>query len=688
VRAVKYLAIGVGALLALLLLAVALLLLLVNPNDYKGELQALVHKRTGHALQLQGDIRFSVWPRIALEFGPATLGNAPGFGAEPLLSVERVRLGVKLAPLLHKRVEVDRAELLSPVVRLMVSESGADNWAGLAGEPDQHQNAGGANAGALLAVAGVRISNGDLSYTDRKAGTTFAFKQWQLETGALDLSRPIKLKTSLVLQRANGLEIAATIDTLARLDIDHDRYELTQPVLDLAFRGAGMPKDGLKAKLAFATLQADLAAQTLTSIDMKLDALGTTITGSINGRKILDAPEFSGPIHMAATSPAGLLRQMAIGVPVTRDRNVLQRLELDGQLRASSKALLLNQLNARLDDSTITGSAGVSDLDKTALVVNIRINTLNLDRYLAPATPAVTRNASGADKDHTAEPLPVDWLKGLLLKGDVTIDAAVFAGIRLSKLHLGVDARGNRLHLLPSEAQLYGGQYRGDITLDVNGELPRLSFNEQVTGVDFAPLLKDWFGQQQYSGKGNLSIKAEAQGKDSDALLRALGGAFSVKVDSATIEGKDLWYEIRRANALLHQRAPPERTGPARTVFSTMTTSGSIAKGVFSTSDVLAETRGMQVHGGGNVDLPQSRLDLKLNVAIQKAADDTAPDAADIHGFTVPVLVSGPLTDPSVRPDLESLAKAVLQKQLDEHKEELQKKLQDTLQDKLKGLFR
>jgi AsmA protein len=682
----KYLAIGLGALLALLLIAVAALFLLVNPNDYKGELQTLVQKQTGRALQLQGDIKLSVWPRIALEFGPATLGNAPGFGAEPMLSVERVRLGVKLAPLLHQRVAVDTAELQTPVVRLMVNESGADNWTDLGGQADKNQKDAGAGGGPGLSIAGVRISNGDLSYVNRKGGSNIAVKQWQLETGAVDLDQPIRLNTSFTLQQDSGLAITATIDTLAKLDLEHEKYELTRPTFDLALRGASMPKGGLRLKLSFAALAADLVAQTLATTDMKIEALGTTITGAINGRKIVDAPEFSGPIHMAATSPAELLKAVEIGVPVTSDPKVLQRLEVKGQLQASSRALMLNQLSAQLDDSTITGSAGINDLDKTALAFNIRINALNLDRYLAPATPAPAGGAGG--KAAAAEPLPVAWLKDLLLKGDVSIEEAVFSGIKLSKLHLGVDARGNRLHLLPSEAQLYGGQYRGDITLDVNGAVPRLTFNEQVTGVDFAHLLKDWFKQEMFSGKGNLGIKAAAQGKDSDALLRALNGTFNVKVDDAAIEGKDLWYEIRRANALLRKRSPPERTGAARTVFSKLTTSGTIANGVFSTSDVAADTRGMKVTGGGNIDVPQSRLDLKLDVAIEKAADDTAPDAADINGFTVPVLVSGSLTDPSVRPDVGALAKAAVQKKVDEKKEEIKQKIQDTLQDKLKGLFR
>jgi AsmA protein len=686
-KILKYVAIGAGVLVALLLIGVVLLFTLVNPNDYKGDIQALVQKQTGRTLKLQGDLKLSVWPSIALEFGPATLGNAPGFGAEPLLSVERVRLGVRLAPLLHKRIDVERAELSSPTVRLMVNESGADNWTGLTDSSAREKSAGAPGAAAGLSIAGVRISDGSLSYSDKKAGSTTSVEKWQLQTGPVDLDRPIKLQTSFTLHQGSGLGVAASIDTQALLDIDHDKYQLTQPVFDLVLSGASMPKGGLKARLSFATLQADLNAQTLNSTDMKLDSLGTTITGAINGRQIVDAPVFSGPIHLAEVAPAELLKQLAIGVPVTSDPKVLKRLELQGQLQASSSSVMLNQVKAQLDDSAITGSAGISDLARTALAFKIRISNLNLDRYLAPATPAPAAGAPAA-KPSTAEPLPVDWLKELLLKGDVVIDAAVFSGIKLSKLHLGVDAHDSRLHLLPSEAQLYGGQYRGDITLDVNGAVPRLSFNEQVNGVEFAPLLKDWFKNDQFSGRGNLTIKAQAAGKDSDSILRALNGSFSIKVDNAAIEGKDLWYEIRRANSLLRKRAPPERAaGPVRTVFSALSSSGSIANGVFNTSDVQAETRGMKVAGGGSIDVPHSHLDMKLNVAIQKAADDTSPDAADINGFTVPVLIGGALTDPSVRPDVAGLAKAAVQKKVDEKKDELKQKLQDAVQDKLKNLF-
>jgi hypothetical protein len=96
----------------------------------------------------------------------------------------------------------------------------------------------------------------------------------------------------------------------------------------------------------------------------------------------------------------------------------------------------------------------------------------------------------------------------------------------------------------------------------------------------------------------------------------------------------------------------------------------------------------MKVTGGGSIDVPQSHLNMRFNAAIQNAAGADSPDAADIAGFTVPVVVDGALTDPRIRPDIEGLAKAAVQKKVDEKKEELQQKVRDAVQEKLKGLFR
>lgn len=691
-KAIKYVAWGVGGVLALLLLGGALLLTLFDPNDYKADLQKLAEEQTGRAVSLPGEIRLALWPNIALEFGPATVANAAGFGDEPLLSVQRVKLGVKLWPLLARRLEVDTAELIAPQLRLMVNAAGADNWSGLGPRTVPGANETQRSAPLALSVAGIRLVDGELLYDDREGDSRLALRNWQLRTGALDLSRPVDIDTSFRLEKDQSLVVATTLKAGVSFDLGNERYVLGKPRLALTMSGAALPKAGLAATIDLDELALDLKAQTLAATGMKIATLGTTISGSLAGRQLGEAPEFSGALAVAEVSPRELLARLDIALPATADPAALRRASLRGQLLVTERAIRFDQLQAQLDDATITGSAGISDLERMALAFDLAVNRLNVDGYLEPAKPEAAAAAGGAAGDG-AVPLPVGWLRDLTMKGSLRVGQAVFAGIQLTNLRLGVEARNSRLHLFPSEAQLYGGQYSGDITLDASGAVPALAFNERISGVDFAPLLKDWFQLQEFSGKGNFTIKAAARGGDSNALLRALNGTFSVKVDDGAYEGKDLWFEIRRADALLRRQSAPEAPAVARTVFSDLAASGVIENGVFATADLNAVTRAVRVTGRGRIDLPAAQLDLRLNAAVQKIASNES-EAANMVGFTVPVTVDGPLSDPRIRPDLAGLAKAAVQKKLDENKEaieakkkEVEQQLREKLQDSLKGLF-
>jgi AsmA protein len=691
-KTTRYILIGVVGLLLLLLVAGGIFMASFNPNNYKDDIQKLAHDATGRELQLPGDIHLSVFPNIALSFGPATLGNARGFGGEPMLSIDKVRLGVKLMPLLARRVEVTTAELTRPQLKLQVDKGGRDNWSDIGKQQSAEEAAksGRASSSMSVAVSGLRLKDGILSYSDARDGTELSLSELTIGTGTLQLAAPVDVSGSFKLRSGSTLQLEAALSGRATIDPDHDSYLMEQPALQLTLRGKGLPKAGVQADLKFRELRADLTAQTLQAPGMQLTSLGTTLTGELVGQSIKDAPRFSGKVTLRDTSLRELMSRLDIAAPQTSDPAVLRHLKFSAALDATSKSLRLNQLKMVLDDSAINGSAGISDFSTLAMNFNLIINQLNLDRYLAKAAPAAAPAAGAAAAGKASPPveLPAEMIRGLELRGDVAIDAASVAGLHLSKIRLGLNAHAGRLHVYPSEAQLYGGQYRGDISIDASGATPAASFNENVTGVDFAPLFADWFKTRKISGRGNFSIKANGHGKDSAALLRTLNGALTVKVDNGALEGTDLWFEIRRADALLHKRAPPDKTSPERTLFSALSATGAINNGVMSTSDILAQTRALKVSGGGTVDLVRSVLDMNLNAAVQKVPDDpNAVENADVVGFVVPLRVTGTLSDPSVRPDLGSLAKAVVQQKLEGKKQELQQQLRDKLQDKLKGLF-
>jgi AsmA protein len=202
--------------------------------------------------------------------------------------------------------------------------------------------------------------------------------------------------------------------------------------------------------------------------------------------------------------------------------------------------------------------------------------------------------------------------------------------------------------------------------------------------VNFAPLFKDLFDTQRVSGKGGANIKLAGEGRTSDDLMKTLDGTVDFNVADGALEGADLWYEIRRARAVLKQQAIPARdSGPPRTPFSALTGTGTMSDGVLKNNDLNVAMQYLKVTGQGTVDLPRNSLDYRLVTTVLKIPREGADTAQmqDMVDAQIPVKVSGSLSDPKVRPDVENYLKGEVKKKVEE-------KLKDKLGDKLKDIFK
>lgn len=690
-RALKVALFGVLGLVVVLVVAAVLLVVFFDPNAHKARLQQLVLEKTGRQLELPGELKLKLFPWVAIDVGRASLANAKGFGTAPMVEFEHARLGVKLLPLLQRRLEIGEVSLDTPTIRLAVDAAGHNNWADLTAAKTPEESASGASNMTAASVGKFQIVNGTLLYSDRSAGTDLTLRTLNLDTGRLESGRPFDLQLSFTLLQGKSLSAALQLKSSTTLDLTANRYQFSKPQLEVLLKGAGLPAAGLAVQLRFDTIDADLAAQTLELPGMQLQAAGAKLSGNLHGTRIIEAPHFAGPVELAETPLRELLHRLGVELPVTRDPAMFHRLGFSGTLAASSDALMLSGLRLKFDDSTVTGRAGLSNLDTSALSFDLQLDRLNADRYLPPVPPKSAAASGG--KSAAAAPaapiaVPVALLRSLNAHGTLNVGAAVFAGVQYSNLRIGVNAAGGKLHVFPSEAQMYGGQYHGDISLDASGRTPRLSVDEHLNNIDFAPLLNDMLETRRMSGHGNAAIKAAATGADSSAMLRTLTGTLEFHVDDGALEGADLWYEIRRARALLRQQAPPARTGPEHTSFTALSATGKLNNGVLVNDDLHVAMKFLQVSGRGSADLPAGTLDYHLDAVVLKIPEETATDTQDIVGLKVPVLVTGSFASPKVRPDVNALLKARVQQEIDKHKDEVKQKLEDKLQDKLKDLFK
>jgi AsmA protein len=170
--------------------------------------------------------------------------------------------------------------------------------------------------------------------------------------------------------------------------------------------------------------------------------------------------------------------------------------------------------------------------------------------------------------------------------------------------------------------------------------------------------------------------------------MKTLGGNVDFKVVDGALEGADLWYEIRRARALLRQQAIPERSGPARTPFNALTATGVMKNGVLTTDDLNVAMQYLKVTGQGSVDVPASTLDYRLTATVLKIPREGAEaDAQDLVDAQIPVRITGSLSDPKVRPDLEGYLKNEVKQRVEQERGKVEQKVKDKLGDKLKDLL-
>jgi AsmA protein len=715
-RIAAYVAAG---LIGLIVIALVLVVILVDPNDYRDRLAQLVKEKTGRELTLTGDLKLSVFPWIAIETGAASLGDAPGFGPEPFVSIREARVGVRLIPLLSGRIEVGNVKLDGARIRLITDEQGRDNWADL-GEGDQSETpAAESTTTEVPTIAGLEISDAAVVMENRKEKSRREVRDFHLKTGRLASGEPFPLALDFVLDQDKTMTAKVKIGATVTADLERNAHRLADPEIDVTVSGQGYPADGVPVQVRAKAIEADLgkelyrldtltvkttwksdglpaaglpvtfgaqdcsvnlASQTLELVGLDADAAGAHITGSLTGAEILDAPALKGSLKLDPISLREWLPKLGIDAPKTTDPNVLKQLSFAGNVKLTKSSAEVGDIVMKLDDTTMRGMLGVADFASKALRFDLNVDSINADRYLPP--PSETPKAKDAREPPTE--IPVEMLRKLNARGQLAIGEAIFAGIKFTKLRLGVNARDGKARFYPSEASMYGGQYRGDIGIDSTAKVARVTLDEHVSGVNFAPLFKDMFETQRVSGKGSANIKLAGSGRNTDDIMKSLDGTVDFNVTDGALEGADLWYEIRRARALIKQQAIPERpSGAPRTPFSALTGTGTMNDGVLTNKDLNVAMQYLKVTGEGSVNLPANSLDYRLVTTVLKIPREGADTAQmqDMVDAQIPVKVSGSLTDPKVRPDVENYLKGEVKKKVEE-------KIKDKIGDKLKDIFK
>ena len=597
----KYLAIMIGAVLALVIVAGIAVSLFFDPNDFRDQIQEGVKESTGRDLVIEGDIELDIFPWLALDVGKASLGNAEGFGDEPMASFDRATLSVKLLPmLLNREVSIGTANLESLHLNLAVDRNGRSNWEDLAKADEDpapaDASADGEDTTLSLNVTSINISNASFVYADARTGDRYSISNANLKTGNITEGTGVSVEGGLSFD-LQPKDMSGDVEVESNVMFDPD---------------AGT--------VAFDNLQ---------------------ISGFVEG--VMETP-------------------VTFGIKTNVD--------------VGDAAVALNDIVLALDESVFRGAMKVPRGADGAFEVDLVADTLDLNRYMVPA------DAEQAAATEAAAPvaIPNDLVRALNARGTLKVGSVTLGGLQFANVDLGMNTSNGKMRLYPISADIFDGTYKGDVRLNASGSTAGLAVDETIKGVSLKSLAGAMFEEQNISGTISGNFKLTGRGNDTAQIQKTLNGTMTMGVLDGAWEGVDLWYELRRARALLKKEAAPEPSDNPRTKFSSLSATGVVTNGIFKNDDFRAEMPFMQVDGRGSVNIPEATVDYRMSARVlnkpELAGDASAEELEDLTKTVIPIRISGPLSDPSIKPDVEDMLK-----------QRVEEEVKDKLKDKLKDIF-
>jgi AsmA protein len=661
-RTVKILAGLVGGIVVLFIAALLAVWLLVNPNDYKGRITAAVREATGRELVLTGDIQLSVFPWVALGLGPASLGNPPGFGTEPFLAFQHAAVRVRLFPLLAKRLEIDRVVLDGMDLRLVKNAQGVGNWQNFGRGAQSGSGAEGSSSGGSLGeLAGIAVTKGRVSYQG------MVVENINLETGAFGGSGVTPVSMTFDAKRGvpgESVTLNAKFDLSGELGRKRVKLEAVNLNGLLSQLGDGRPAHW---ELHAPSVDVDLTAQTASVPAFDLGYSSAHVSGKLEATKVIDDLNVTGSLSLAPVVFREFAPRLGVALPKTRDPKAFEQLAAESDFSYGAAGVQFEQMQISLDDTHLKGSVALTG-EPRAVKFALTVDEVDVSRYL-PAEGGASQSSSPPPKTGAAQVAEGGSSTLPAMDGTLRVASLHFAPLEFSNVRLTLGSKDGVVHLFPSLAQIDGGSYSGNITLDQRGAIPALSMDEHLSGVDMAQLAAGTSYKGRVSGRGTVNLKATARGAALDSVMQTLNGHFDANLANGALEGVDLGYVIGQAQALLNHGSAPAESRPPRTKFDAFKMSAEITNGIAKTTDLVISSPVLRVTGQGSANLVNKGIDFQMLASVLKAPGASVAD--------IPVKVTGTYTDPRFTPDVQALAKGALKD-----------KIQDVLKKNgLEGLF-
>lgn len=722
-KLLKFLLWSLAALVLILVLAAVLIPVMVDPNDYKDEIAQQVQQKTGRTLSIDGDIALSIsLPlSVSLELGQIELSNAKGFADKPFARMQGASLFVGIWPLITaNRLDIGEIKLNGMELNLIKNKQGQTNWADLAGDqtkdidktPSASQSVDKSSSTAdapAINVAGVSVSDALISWTDEQNNQVITLSKTNISISELIEDAPFELSFTTHIDSNNpALKGDFSLNSSPVISLSKQLFKLPSTLLTLDLTGPILPGGASKTSLG-GDIVFDGQAQTLDINNMKLTSYDMVINGLFKANNLDSSPAYQGQVSIETFSPKKLAAMLGAALPEMKQASALSSANAKMTFKGNDNTVDISSLEANLDETSLKGSASISNFKKPHYAFDLALNQLNLDYYAvagqAQTTSTASKTPAKTDKDTGTKPkvvtssqpaplFPVELLRQLNLNGKLTIEQFIAGGAKMSNVVIVLKGKNGVVQLAPLTANLYQGNINLNSQIDARGKTPKLKINNELKNVQIGDLLQDTSGSQEFTGVANITTHINSVGNDTDRLIRNSNGNGKLLITDGHVKKLDILTTLRKAQALYRGTTVPTESQDKNTKFTELKGTYTITNGVIRNNDLASKSPVMELTGKGYADLPKEYLDYSLNIKLLNSLKiDDASQGTDYRGQEIPYTIKGKFSELSEEANISQLfeqeAKKKLKKKLDgELGDKLNEKLGDEMGEKLKGFLK
>ena len=686
---------GIVIVLALIAGIVSLALYMFDANYFKSQMVDYVKTHNQRDLVLDGDIKVTFFPQLGLNSGKMTLSqrnSGKGFA-----SIENARLNIAWWPLLRKQLQIESVALDGVHASVIRYKNGSTNLDDLLATEG--------NLGDIkFEIDSIKINNSSANLQDELAGISLSLHDVNIETGKLTDSSPGDLKSSFRLESNNPhIDTKIKLNSHFLFELKTRHYELANFEGEMEGETAGInnlvlnfegtinsyPAEDrliidkfmasakgkienrkIEAKLDIPKLQFNkniLIGNTLIfSTNLLQEDENLTATFELPAFELKDKKlraenimanfdlfragrtlqgKFNSPLNIDFSSMQMQLPAIVSNFNGTHPlfTNKLSAAASGDILANFSEQTIKLNFKSKIDDSNFTGSVGLKDYAHPAFTLDIGVNKLDLDRYLA----------TDWSKRFQDDTLPFDFssLKDLNLRGKLRSNEFKFARLTMSNLIAEIKADQSTLTIEPINARLYSGAATGSLSISVN-EIPKISFRQKLNGVQINALLADIIpGEAKLVGKGNLTVDLNATGANMGAVRKSLNGNVSLALGRGSLAGINLAEALVAGKSQLGIK-DGERTETVKftesTPYSEFKSTFEINEGNVHNSDFLMKTTLFTSKGEGDIALETGQLNYHLNTMVASNLKRSVNgEFAELKGITIPMRLTGHYASPA-----------------------------------------